>query len=294
MRHELIHAFLYISIHAPTRGATKWIPCCGQSAHISIHAPARGATNSASMMSALSLFQSTLPQGERRLIDFITGVFTDFNPRSHKGSDEGEPLTTPQISISIHAPTRGATSVYVPAGIFIEFQSTLPQGERLAEGVRNTPYMGISIHAPTRGATMDRPQSLSFCAISIHAPTRGATSFIIPNTISVDIFQSTLPQGERLYSCIPDIINWFISIHAPTRGATFSYSAHHHCIRFQSTLPQGERHRSALVLRWSTGISIHAPTRGATSRECPYSLHLEISIHAPTRGATTFLPFGIQ
>ncbi len=66
MRHELIHAFLYISIHAPTRGATKWIPCCGQSAHISIHAPARGATNSASMMSALSLFQSTLPQGERR------------------------------------------------------------------------------------------------------------------------------------------------------------------------------------------------------------------------------------
>ena len=69
MRHELIHAFLYISIHAPTRGATKWIPCCGQSAHISIHAPARGATNSASMMSALSLFQSTLPQGERRVIN---------------------------------------------------------------------------------------------------------------------------------------------------------------------------------------------------------------------------------
>ena len=66
LRHELIHAFLYISIHAPTRGATKWIPCCGQSAHISIHAPARGATNSASMMSALSLFQSTLPQGERQ------------------------------------------------------------------------------------------------------------------------------------------------------------------------------------------------------------------------------------
>ena len=131
MRHELIHAFLYISIHAPTRGATKWIPCCGQSAHISIHAPARGATNSASMMSALSLFQSTLPQGERRLIDFITGVFTDFNPRSHKGSDEGEPLTTPQISISIHAPTRGATQ----------------------DNRNRSHFIWISIHAPTRGAT---------------------------------------------------------------------------------------------------------------------------------------------
>ena len=128
MRHELIHAFLYISIHAPTRGATKWIPCCGQSAHISIHAPARGATNSASMMSALSLFQSTLPQGERRLIDFITGVFTDFNPRSHKGSDEGEPLTTPQISISIHAPTRGATAILhkIPYLFYFIFTNPFP------------------------------------------------------------------------------------------------------------------------------------------------------------------------
>ena len=132
MRHELIHAFLYISIHAPTRGATKWIPCCGQSAHISIHAPARGATNSASMMSALSLFQSTLPQGERRINAAISGVagidfnprshkgsdsynhlggssLQDFNPRSHKGSDWGEKQVCYIPSISIHAPTRGAT-----------------------------------------------------------------------------------------------------------------------------------------------------------------------------------------
>ena len=132
MRHELIHAFLYISIHAPTRGATKWIPCCGQSAHISIHAPARGATNSASMMSALSLFQSTLPQGERlSYIQNQTRHFVYFNPRSHKGSDTKFFLSlvskqnfNPRshkgsdkhkfqvhrlVAISIHAPTRGAT-----------------------------------------------------------------------------------------------------------------------------------------------------------------------------------------
>ena len=109
MRHELIHAFLYISIHAPTRGATKWIPCCGQSAHISIHAPARGATNSASMMSALSLFQSTLPQGERL-------------PESHHFRKLD--------GISIHAPTRGATPFHQTNTIRLLFQSTLPQGER--------------------------------------------------------------------------------------------------------------------------------------------------------------------
>ena len=109
MRHELIHAFLYISIHAPTRGATKWIPCCGQSAHISIHAPARGATNSASMMSALSLFQSTLPQGERRQQHGGIHVWCNFNPRSHKGSDRDQLKLAFRNEISIHAPTRGAT-----------------------------------------------------------------------------------------------------------------------------------------------------------------------------------------
>ena len=55
----------------------------------------------------------------------------DFNPRSRKGSDDfdtGEPISD---YISIHAPARGATiaSSY-PYAMAIEFQSTLPQGER--------------------------------------------------------------------------------------------------------------------------------------------------------------------
>ena len=150
MRHELIHAFLYISIHAPTRGATKWIPCCGQSAHISIHAPARGATNSASMMSALSLFQSTLPQGERPYIQNQTRHFVYFNPRSHKGSDSDELRTaltegyfnprshkgsdvddsdyTDRRYISIHAPTRGATAILhkIPYLFYFIFTNPFP------------------------------------------------------------------------------------------------------------------------------------------------------------------------
>ena len=55
----------------------------------------------------------------------------DFNPRSHKGSDVDDSDYTDRRYISIHAPTRGATGLFIlnviPA---IVFQSTLPQGER--------------------------------------------------------------------------------------------------------------------------------------------------------------------
>ena len=80
-------------------------------ANISIHAPTRGATGSASLQGAqFTVFQSTLPQGER-LYDAKNGlVEKDFNPRSHKGSD-----LDARLSLIVKQ----------------EFQSTLPQGERL-------------------------------------------------------------------------------------------------------------------------------------------------------------------
>ena len=78
----------------------------------------------------------------------------NFNPRSHEGSDttwETEPMY--YLSISIHAPTRGATrSEY-------ELENRIP----------------ISIHAPTRGATHTEMCYSGGVGISIHAPTRGAT-----------------------------------------------------------------------------------------------------------------------
>ena len=80
------------------------------------------------------------------------------------------------MTISIHAPTRGATQ-------------TLLAGKT---------YLAISIHAPTRGATQRTLDFLEKYAISIHAPTRGAT--FVPSKIwdEVFTFQSTLLQEERL------------------------------------------------------------------------------------------------
>ena len=121
--------------------------------------------------------------------------------------------------ISIHAPTRGATG-YAPEEIKqIIFQSTLPQGERLIDPARTPRAYKISIHAPTRGATIYNRRSRLETVISIHAPTRGATisnrAYVSRNSISIhaptrgatkchfpssksSLFQSTLPQGERL------------------------------------------------------------------------------------------------
>ena len=55
---------------------------------------------------------------------------TDFNPRSHKGSDDVYDLEEDEYTISIHAPTRGAT----------------------LNLNRHIIVVLISIHAPTRGS----------------------------------------------------------------------------------------------------------------------------------------------
>ena len=102
-------------------------------AGISIHAPTRGATDIPCHTSSVGEFQSTLPRGERpgyaalhtvHLTDFnprshegsdgnlYNGVLRiiDFNPRSHEGSDRFLVSSFgTRTQISIHAPTRGAT-----------------------------------------------------------------------------------------------------------------------------------------------------------------------------------------
>ena len=121
------------------------------------------------------LFQSTLPQGERRCVLEQLRSLSHFNPRSHKGSDHKLRTKFFSMPISIHAPTRGATLV--------------------ADAVNQA--VSISIHAPTRGATTK-------------------VSVIDDN----NLFQSTLPQGERQKLCYYSVLSAI----------------------FQSTLPQGERH----------------------------------------------------
>ena len=255
-----------ISIHAPARGATVsahniahaehyfnprsrkgsdcLFHCLAHCDPISIHAPARGATLDAGSDAALTqAFQSTLPQGERhgRLQDLEEcHLFQSTLPQGERQIHAV--ITTVPITISIHAPARGATSCVV----------------------RFLKRFVISIHAPARGATDALAQIWAAIDISIHAPARGATDFDEQPT-PAQLFQSTLPQGERPY-CFPRQVMSLL---------------------FQSTLPQGERRSYQRFQFAASEISIHAPARGATRGvDVVYDSYINISIHAPARGAT--------
>ncbi len=125
-------------------------------------------------MKCLYLFQSTLPQGERRSNNFRRFLLCHFNPRSHKGSD------------------LSSRSVSTGAGYFN------PRSHKGSDKVIRElcTHVIISIHAPTRGATMLQVIKACDLIISIHAPTRGATGLLAMKSVIFE-FQSTLPQGER-------------------------------------------------------------------------------------------------
>ena len=125
----------------------------------------------------------------------------------------------PRTLISIHAPTRGATSKAV--GCASTKSNFNPRSHERSDGEKaavDLEYM-ISIHAPTRGATGTSKKYFDFLEISIHAPTRGATFYAGARPADTE-FQSTLPREERRR--LQDI---FLSL-----------------LEFQSTLPREERH----------------------------------------------------
>ena len=58
-------------------------------------------------------FQSTLPREERQSNHASTNMSDDFNPRSHERSDSKTAYKPCTKTISIHAPTRGATCISI-------------------------------------------------------------------------------------------------------------------------------------------------------------------------------------
>ena len=146
--------------------------------------------------------------------------------------------------ISVHAPTRGATSNSLSFSIFSVFQSTLPREER------PLPFNALTATTSKFQSTLPREERQQ----------------LLHHNYYHHQFQSTLPREERpTQPIIPMIHNNFnprshersdtfaistirlshISIHAPTRGATKPLNLSCRTYRFQSTLPREERRRSA-------------------------------------------------
>ena len=149
--------------------------------------------------------------------------------------------------ISIHAPTRGATSASPPHICQKNyFNPRSHEGSDENRLVQSPTYHFISIHAPTRGATTQRKVLTTREIISIHAPTRGATllKWSIFTRRRISIHAPTRGATVKIFVVIVNVV---ISIHAPTRGATVTVCFWlSHLKGFQSTLPRGERHNRVL------------------------------------------------
>ena len=209
----------------------------------------------------------------------------DFNPHSHKGSDKECVELGSNLTISIHTPTRGVTDNGKQEGIYMQFQSTLPQGEWRLHGSLHQFFWNFNPHSHKGSDRIDLLRHLShlfhfnphshkgsdqrgcccryFDNISIHTPTRGVTQFLNRTRKRQINFNPHSHKGSDLgVKCQDNLM--YISIHTPTRGVT------------------SWNRRTSL----RTTISLHTPTRGVTIRCQQIVRWLYISIHTPTRGVT--------
>ena len=212
---------LFISIHAPAKGATAF-----SLSFISINfdfnpRPREGSDKISPFLAPVNANFNPRPrEGSDFVIIPSFELVAHFNPRPREGSDQTVAVTIDAFGISIHAPAKGATFLFTLKKSIMVFQSTPPRRERQRYRLRyqiqilfqSTPPRRerqqiievcpecekISIHAPAKGATAVRYSLMMYQIISIHAPAKGATSSRPPFSRSRSIFQSTPPRRERL------------------------------------------------------------------------------------------------
>ena len=212
---------IQISIHAPAWGATEVRGSFLVSFLISIHAPAWGATAMVFLISGvLSDFNPRSRMGSDRPATTVWDARRDFNPRSRMGSDS-DCWWSRLCGRNFNPRSRMGSdrSFTVAANNRRKFQSTLPHGERrkaLAMFVARWRFQSTLPHGERpRLRTRSHRSRRHFNPRS----RMGSDAESAGSDHASDAFQSTLPHGER-----PDSAN--------PRPKTS---------RFQSTLPHGER-----------------------------------------------------
>ena len=187
-------------------------------------------------------------------------------------------------SVSIHAPTRGATPQGGHAGGDLgfnsrahagrdvtgcepvsdgcEFQFTRPRGARLAQLALGVGQSGFNsrAHAGRDRRRLGGRQGSPCFNSRAHA---GRDTGPLPAPATPASFNSRAHAGRDMSS--------------PTRRRAR---------QFQFTRPRGARPADHAQAAGDRRVSIHAPTRGATSRTQAFNVAELVSIHAPTRGAT--------
>ena len=163
-----------VSIHAPTGGATNpSTRSCGRSSFNSRahggrdHHPRPGTRSSRT-------FQFTRPRGARPTSTVKSPETVSFQFTRPRGARQRRTTRASAMTVSIHAPTGGATSLLAGCVYRGAFQFTRPRGARPST-LRARIRPRVSIHAPTGGATLPARRPNHNAKVSIHAPTGGAT-----------------------------------------------------------------------------------------------------------------------
>ena len=188
------------------------------------------------------------------------------------------------ISISIHAPTRGATTVYQGRAILVRFQSTLPQEERLFPNLCVLVYVNFNPRSHKRSDLPALRPPAPFRDFNPRSHKRSDMN-VLRLLVILEQFQSTLPQEERLGDCCWTYGHINFNPRSHKRSDRMYFSALCSLPYFNPRSHKRSDSDDANQFRICK-ISIHAPTRGATLSVVPVQTGTQISIHAPTRGAT--------
>ena len=233
---------VFISIHAPPRGATglrRNAPT--EEANFNSRPSARGDSIPGRNSAAPIIFQFTpLREGRQDWMQ-KKGLTRYFNSRpSARGDDAGaaEPCF---LDISIHAPPRGATGVYHMQNYNYKFQFTpLREGRPASRADLSADGIYFNSRPSARGdCPCFRPPPAA--SISIHAPPRGATRRERPSGHADNDFNSR-PSARGDGRC------------RPAQSTTQHFNSR----------PSARGDRREMRKPHGGGISIHAPPRGAT------------------------------
>ena len=271
-----------ISIHAPPRGAT-WKPCKSRSNHLFQFTPLREGRRKAQSATAWHPYFNSRPSARGD----VCGKYSDNSitisihapPRGATARDNALPKTW---SISIHAPPRGATTGMMSVSAACVFQFTpLREGRRQIHVLRQTRH--ISIHAPPRGATRCNRHRSYRQQISIHAPPRGATR------------GGKSSEGSKNFNSRPSARGDPTSSRHERRRRPFQFTPlregrpskvvpSQEEEKFQFTpLREGRRERAEFA-EFARPISIHAPPRGATAVSATMSRLRDFNSRPSARG----------
>ena len=121
-----------------------------------------------------------------------------------RGATSIEPLTLSILAISIHAPTRGATWSPSKSASLITFQSTLPREERLLFRIARCNINNFNPRSHERSDTplVDGQGNVLEFQSTLPREERPLLNYFI---VKSDIFQSTLPREERQQYCTKNL-----------------------------------------------------------------------------------------